>query len=109
MKRDVDPYANIHPLVRKWAAHDFPEVKPGEPRWANAVMSRRWQKEEELERDKKEMLERQARGEVRLWPAGCRSEKEEEAYQMASKTLEMMKDMITHNEKRTNDQKENGR
>jgi hypothetical protein len=105
VKRDEDPYAHIHPLIRKWASHDFPDIKPAEPRYANAVLSRKWQREEELERDKKEMLERQERGEIEYWPAGCRTEKEEKAFQLALKTQAMLLDMINDDEKRTNAKK----
>ena len=101
VKKDIDPYADVHPVIRKWAAHDFPEVKLREPRWANAVLSRRWQREEELEIDKREWLARRQRGEIEPWPQGCRTEEEERAHQIAMESLKMLREMIDRDIERT--------
>jgi len=84
----TDGYADIHPLIRKYAATMFPEVNPGEPRWANPVLSRRWEREEMLEQDK---LARQ--GEDGLRPATCRTERQEVAHQCALATLCMLREL----------------
>ena len=69
----------------------------GEPRWANAVMSRRWQKEETLEQDKKAYNEKGRTSPVHT----CMTEKEAEAYALAQETLALIRkfDMDAEEEK----------
>lgn len=89
-----DKYGHVHPLVRKYAAHTLPELKIGEPRWANAVMSRRWQREETLEQEKKEMLAKREQGaELPSNPPTCMTEQQYKANRLAEQTLAMLKDM----------------
>jgi hypothetical protein len=57
-----DKYGHLHPLVRKYASITHPEMKPTEPRWANAVLSRQWEQEEKLEDKRKELRERKEKG-----------------------------------------------
>jgi hypothetical protein len=86
-----DKYAHVHPLVRKYAGLTVPEVKPGEPRIANAVMSRRWQKEETLERDKREFQRKREEGIVEDRPATCFTEQQARASRLAMETLEILR------------------
>jgi len=92
-----DKYSHLHPVVRKWASQTIPELKMGEPRWANAVMSRRWQKEETLEQDKKAYHEKGRTSPVHT----CMTEKEAEAYALAQETLALIRkfDMDAEEEK----------
>lgn len=84
-----DRYAQIHSVVRKYASHSIPALKLGEPRWANAVMSRRWESEETLERDKKEFMERGRISPVQT----CMTEKESKAYLLTQETLALLKEL----------------
>jgi hypothetical protein len=90
-----DKYGHVHPLIRKYASQTIPELKMGEPRWANAVMSRRWQREETLEQEKKEMLAKREPG-IELLPSRpptCMTKKQDEASRVAEQTLAMLKEM----------------
>ena len=87
-----DKYGHVHPLVRKYAGETVPEVKMGEPRWANAVMSRRWQREETLEQAKKEILTKREEGsELPSRPVTCMTEKQAKASLLAEQTLAMLR------------------
>ena len=87
-----DKYGHVHPLVRKYAGQTLPEVKMGEPRWANAVMSRRWKREETLEQEKKDMLTKREEGaELPSRPVTCMTEKQANASILAKQTLEMLR------------------
>ena len=85
-----DIYAHIHPVVRKYAAITVPEVKMGEPRMATAVMSRRWQREETLERDKREWERKRAEGVPEEVRSTCFTEQEDRAHRLAMQTLEIL-------------------
>jgi len=88
-----DKYGHVHPLIRKYAGQTMPDVKMGEPRWANAVMSRRWQREETLEQEKKEILtKREQGGELPSRPATCMTEEQAEASRLAEQTLMMLRE-----------------
>jgi hypothetical protein len=88
-----DKYAHIHPVVRKYASLTKPEVKMGEPQWANAVMSRRWQREETLELDKKEWLARRERGDASPpRPMTCMTKEQDRSNRLAQQTLAMLRE-----------------
>jgi hypothetical protein len=89
--RQRDKYAHLHPLVRKYAGITNPEVKMGEPRMANAVMSRRWQREETLERDKREFQRRREEGVPEVTRATCFTEQQDRASRLAMQTLEILR------------------
>jgi len=59
-----------------------------------------------LERDRREMLARRDRGEIRLGPAGCRTEKQEQAYQNALQSLEMLREIVSRDNESTSQDKE---
>jgi hypothetical protein len=87
-----DKYSHVHPLVRKYAGQTLPEVKMGEPRRANAVMSRRWQREETLEQEKKEILIKRKEGaELPSRLVTCMTEKQAKASLLAEETLAMLR------------------
>ena len=90
-----DKYGHIHSVVRKYASQTIPELKLGEPRWADAVWSRRWEIEETLERDKKEFLEKGRKSPVQT----CMTEKESKAYSLAQETLALLKELDTDSKK----------
>jgi hypothetical protein len=77
--------------VRKYAGITNPEVKMGEPRMANAVMSRRWQREETLERDKREFQRRREEGVAEEIRATCFTEQQDRASRLAMQTLEILR------------------
>ena len=89
--RPRDKYAHLHPLVRKYAGITNPEVKMGEPRMANAVMSRRWQREETLERDKREFQRRREEGVAEEIRATCFTEQQDRASRLAMQTLGILR------------------
>ena len=78
--------------MRKYAGITIPEVKPGEPRWANAVLSRQWQREETLEREKKEARIKREEGIEPPAVATCRTKEQSEAFELAQLTLSMLKE-----------------
>jgi hypothetical protein len=86
-----DKFAQIHPLVRKYASYYHPEMKPGEPQWANAVQSRQWELEETLQRDKTELAKSLETGIPDSWPMTCMTESQERAYRLAMETLMLMR------------------
>lgn len=88
-----DKYWHVHPLVRKYASETIPEVKMGEPKWANAVMSRRWQREETLEQEKKEILSKREGGELTSRPVTCMTVQQDRASRLAEQTLAMLKEL----------------
>jgi hypothetical protein len=77
--------------VRKYAGDLIPEIKLGEPTWANAVMSRRWEREETLERDKSEMLRKREAGITHEKPATCMTQKQDQAHRLVKDTFALMK------------------
>jgi hypothetical protein len=87
----MDKYVHIHPLIRKYAGETFPEIKSGEPVWANAVLSRRWQCEETLEDAKHADRERRLRGEEVPVVSGPRTMEQEEMYVVAGEMLERLR------------------
>jgi len=94
----VDKYAHIHPLLRKYAGNVIPEIKMREPRVANAVMSRRWQEEETLQRDKREYLAQLEQGvELPSAPATCMTKEEEFMSRVAEETLMLLKEFDNQN------------
>jgi hypothetical protein len=93
---EVDKYAHIPPLVRKWASITVPEVRMGEPRWATTVLSRKWQKEESWEREKKELLaQREQLGDdapTPFRPVTCMTRAQDQMNRIAELTLTMLRD-----------------
>jgi hypothetical protein len=67
-------------------------MKPGEPQWANAVQSRRWELEETLERDRVEMLATREAGTGDPYPATCMTESQDRAYRLALESLALMRE-----------------
>ena len=63
----------------------------GEPRIANAVMSRRWQREETLERDKGEAQRRREEGIPEETRSTCFTEQQDRANRLAMLTLEILR------------------
>jgi hypothetical protein len=88
-----DKYAHVHPLVRKYASLTRPELKMGEPRWANAVLSRRWQEEETLEDKKRELKERKEKGiPPSPPPQTCMTKGQHEADQLAQQVRSLLQE-----------------
>lgn len=58
---------------------------------ANAVMSRRWQREETLERDKREFQRRREEGVVEETRSTCFTEQQDRANRLAMQTLEILR------------------
>ena len=87
-----DKYEHIHPLVRNYASQMVPGLKMGEPLRANSVMSRRWQLEETLEKDKREFQSRKQGGAAspprRL---SCMTKEQDRMYALAQQTLALLK------------------
>jgi hypothetical protein len=91
---DTDKYAHIPPLVRKWASVTVPEVRMGEPRWATSVLSRKWEKEESWEKEKKELLvQREQLGDdapTPFRPITCMTREQDRANRIAELALAML-------------------
>ena len=94
---EIDNYGHILPLVRKWASVTIPEVRMGEPRWATSILSRKWEKEENWEKEKKELLtQKEQLGDESLTPfrpATCMTKEQDRANRIAELTLAMLLDM----------------
>ena len=67
----------------------------GEPRMANAIMSRRWQREETLERDKREFQRRREEGIPEEVHLTCFTERQERASRLAMQTLAILRTEFT--------------
>jgi hypothetical protein len=94
-----DKYAHLHPLVRKYASLTHPEMKMGEPRWANAVLSRRWEEEEKLEDKKKELNEKREKGiPPSPPPQTCMTKEQHEADQLAQQAWSLLQEYSRENQ-----------
>lgn len=93
---DTDKYAHIPPLVRKWASVTIPEVRMGEPTWATSVLSRKWEKEESWEKEKKELLaQKEQLGDDAPTPfrrITCMTREQDRANRVAELALAMLHD-----------------
>ena len=98
-----DKYAHVPSVIRKYASENVPELKMGEPRWANSLMSRKWETEETLEKDK-----RQVQTEETCQIATCMTKAQDKAWQLAQQSFEKLKEKNKghQNERQTERQSE---